>query len=311
MPKTGRKTERRIGVLMGGTSAEREVSFATGRPIRDALLERGYDAIPLTVDKEGLPAQLLAAGVEVVFNALHGGTGENGAVQGLLEMMNIPYTGSGILASALAMDKVLSKTVFASAGIPVPAYRVIRTPEAAIAAGSDPDFPAPWVLKPAEEGSSIGVSLVPDSTELADAAARALSYGPRALMETYVEGREVQIGVLADRAIGGVEVQPCHSFYDYECKYTSGKTEYVLPPELEPGLLERLDRSALAAHRALGCRAYSRVDFRVRPDGAFFILEVNTLPGMTPTSLLPKIARHAGISFTELLEEILGTSLES
>jgi len=304
-----RVTRKRIGVIMGGTSSEREVSLATGRPILETLLARGYDAVGILMEGSDLPERLRGAGVELAFIALHGGSGENGAVQGLLEVMGIPYTGSGVLASAMAMDKVVSKSLFAAAGLHVPPYRVVRSVEGLREALAASAFPAPWVIKPAAEGSSIGVSIVQNEEEIDAAAREAFRYGDRVILEKYVPGREIQIGVLADRSIGAVEVCPSKSFYDYECKYTAGKTRYVLPPELDPSLLESVEAAALRAHRTLGCRAYSRVDFRLDPDGRPYILEVNTLPGMTPTSLLPKIARQAGIGFGELLEEIIGASI--
>ncbi len=293
---------------MGGRSAEREVSLATGKPIAETLSRLGYNVVTVDAGKD-LPTVLAAEGIEFAFIALHGGKGENGAVQGLLEIMEIPYSGSGILASALAMDKVMSKVIFQAAGIRVPSYRVLKTP--LVEKGSFHDFSSPpLVVKPAAEGSSIGVSIVNDSQNLKPALENAFRYGDRVLVEKYIDGREVHLGVLGNRSLGGVEVRPKSDFYNYECKYTGGMTEYLLPPCIDDALYERLKVTALNAHRAIGCRVYSRVDFRIDVNGEPFLLEVNTLPGMTPTSLLPKIARAAGIEFDKLLEEIIGTSLE-
>lgn len=290
---------------MGGRSAEREVSLASGKPILETLSKLGYDVVAIDADKD-LFAALTAEGVQVAFIALHGGKGENGAVQGLLEVMEIPYTGSGILASALAMDKIMSKFIFQAAGIQTPKYRVLDSPSVEM----ESFFPLPLVVKPAAEGSSIGVSIVRELPELQLALENAFHYGSRVLVEEYIEGKEVHVAVLRGRALGGVEVQPNSRFYDYECKYTGGMTEYLLPPDIDDVLYERLKVAALSAHRAIGCRVYSRVDFRVDAKGELFLLEVNTLPGMTPTSLLPKIAKAAGIEFDELLEEIIGASLK-
>lgn len=303
-------TEKRIGVIMGGSSSEREVSLNSGRPVAKALSDRGYTVIPLEITNETLYRRLLEEKVDVAFLALHGGAGENGAVQGLLEVMGIPYTGSGILASALAMDKVMSKRVFEAAGLKVAACTVFEGSgipnyhEIASRLGT------PVVVKPAAEGSSIGVSIVRSEEQFREAFQEARKYGPRVILETFVVGKEVHIGVLRDKAIGGVEVRPKGDFYDYRCKYTSGMTDYILPPEIEPDVYERVKREAEKAHQALGCRVYSRVDFLVDGSGAPWALEVNTLPGMTPTSLLPKIARSAGIEFVELLEIILEESVK-
>ncbi len=295
---------------MGGKSAEREVSLATGRPIAETLSSLGYNVVTVDADKD-LPAALVAERIQFAFIALHGGKGENGAVQGLLEVMEIPYTGSGILASALAMDKVMSKIIFQAAGIRVPGYKVLETPLLLEEDNfSTSFFPLPLVVKPVNEGSSIGVSIVHSFSELKPAFENAFQYGRRLLVEEYIDGKEVHLAVLGNRVLGGVEVRPSSHFYNYECKYTGGMTEYLLPPDIDDALYERLKVLALSAHSAIGCRGYSRVDFRLNEKGDPFLLEVNTLPGMTPTSLLPKIASAAGIEFNKLLEEIIGASLE-
>lgn len=304
---------RRIGVIMGGESAEREVSLASGRGIADELARLGYTVVEIDAGRD-LAARVADAEIDLAFIALHGGAGENGAVQGMFEVMGMPYTGSGILASAAAMDKAASKILFAHAGLRVPGHAVVEKEQAEAFSAGGIGFhfplPFPWIVKPSAEGSSIGVCIANSETELQSALAGAFRYGRRALVEEYVKGKEIQIGVLRGRAIGGVEVRPKKAFYDYECKYTKGMTEYILPPEIPDDMLERLKDAALRAHRALGCSVYSRVDFLVDGSGNEYVLEVNTLPGMTPTSLMPKIAALAGMSFGMLLEEIIGASIE-
>ncbi|OGW61785.1 MAG: hypothetical protein A2V83_08510 [Nitrospirae bacterium RBG_16_64_22] len=296
-------SRKKIGVLLGGLSSEREVSLKTGGAVLGALLDRGFDAVRLDAGPD-LAAGLRAEGIEVVFNALHGRFGEDGTVQGLLEVMGIPYTGSGVLASALGMDKVMSKKVFAFHGIPLAPYRVVTEPEAAGALPSWFPFGFPVVVKPARQGSSIGVSLVETWDGLAPALRQALVYDTEAIVEAYVRGREVQVAILGTRALGAIEIVPHRAFYDYQAKY-EGASEHVYPARLSPETTRIVHDLALAAHRALDCRVYSRVDLIVDADGRPFVLEVNTLPGMTDRSLFPEIARGAGISFGELVEAIL------
>jgi len=303
-------TNKRVGVIMGGSSSEREVSLSSGRPIAEALSRLGYRAIPLDITNDTLWCRLTDEHIELAFLALHGGTGENGAVQGLLEIMEIPYTGSGILASALAMDKVMSKQVFQAAGLRVPPSLVWDAEEAPDTFDVKEKLGFPLVVKPAAEGSSIGVSVVRSEENFVSAFLDARHYGRRVILETFIPGKEIHIGILQDRAIGGVEVRPRGDFYDYRCKYTSGMTDYIIPPEIDESLYGTLAEMAEEAHRSLGCRVYSRVDFLVDSKNTPYVLEVNTLPGMTPTSLLPKIARSAGIEFEELLERILEESLK-
>ncbi len=295
------KKDMRIGVLLGGTSAEREVSLLSGAAVSQALRELGYDVVDIDAGAD-LCARLTEERVELAFIALHGGTGEDGSVQGLLEVMGIPYTGSGVLASAVAMDKVLSKALFERAGIRVPEYEVMDSIDAEVT------LELPVVLKPSREGSSIGVFIVTKKEDIRKALESALSYEGPALVERYIKGKEVQIAVLGQRALGGVEVRPTNEFYDYEAKYTVGKTEYILPPELDGHSYEKAKEAGLLAHRALGCGGATRVDLIV--DGSdIYVLEVNTIPGMTETSLLPKIAAHSGLDFKALLEEIVKDAL--
>lgn len=300
-------TNKRIGVLAGGTSAEREISLRSGRAVHKALTDRGYDAV--FIDQDHRVASVLAEqGVEVVFIALHGGHGENGALQGLLEVLGLPYTGSGVLTSSLAMDKEMSKLVFREHGLAIAPYRIFSRDERS---SLSVPFAYPWVVKPISEGSSIGVTIVKAADRLGAALDEAFRFGDRIIVEQYISGREIQIGVLGDRALGGVEVRPKAEFYSYDAKYTAGMTEYILPPEVEPDAYTALQVAGVRAHQALGCAGASRVDFILAADGTPYILEVNTVPGLTETSLLPKIAALAGLSFADLVEEMLKHALEN
>jgi D-alanine-D-alanine ligase len=297
---------KKIGVLMGGSSSEREVSLKSGTAIYNTLKSAHYNAIAIDAGKD-LCEVLKKERIDIAFIALHGGHGENGAVQGMLEIMGIPYTGSGILASALAMDKEASKKAFLYNGVPVPPFKVVTRD--ALRVTDHVHFDLPWVVKPAAEGSSVGVEIVRKSADFRKSLVKALSYGGRVVIEKYIEGKEVQIGILNDRVLGGVEVRPSLEFYSYEAKYTSGLTEYIFPPQLDRKTYGKVKEAALTAHRALGCSGATRVDLIVDSGKNPYVLEVNTIPGMTETSLLPKIAADAGIDFLSLLEEILGGAL--
>jgi len=300
----GLVTGKRIGVIAGGVSPEREVSLKSGRAVFSALKGRGYDAVFIDA-AEGMCETLRREGVEVAFLALHGGWGEDGSVQGMLEVMGIPYTGSGVLASALAMDKEASKKIFQHHGLNIPRYVAVGAGDRSGAADVSPPFPAPWVVKPSREGSSVGVSVISTEEELEDAVREALAYGGRVVVEDFVEGREVHVGILGDSVLGGVEVRPGGRFYDYHAKYTPGMTEYILPPEIDGETLKRVEDTALRAHKALGCEGATRVDLIVDEADTPCLLEVNTIPGMTETSLLPKIAALAGYDFPSLIEAII------
>ena len=291
--------KKRIGVLMGGLSAEREVSLSSGAAVLAALGSQGYDAVGIDVGRD-LPARLVAEGIEIAFIALHGRFGEDGSVQGVLEMMAIPYTGSGVLASALAIDKIYSKVMFRSAGLTVAPYQVLRRGEQLQLA-----FPLPVVVKPSREGSSVGVSIVKEAQFMAAALEDAFSYDSEILVERFIDGREVQVGILDGRALGAIEIVPKGEFYDFEAKYTAGMAEHILPARLPAAVYADVLKAGELAHAALGCDCYSRVDFLVTEKGECYLLEVNTLPGMTDLSLLPEIARGAGIGFAELAERVL------
>ena len=307
-------TRKKIGVLMGGTSTEREVSLRSGTAIHNALKGLGYDTIAIDAGPD-ICSVLKTETIELSFLALHGGYGENGAIQGMLEVLGIPYTGSGVLASALAMDKEASKKIFLHHKIPVPPFVVIqrsafsvqrKTPNSELLT---PDFNLPWVVKPVAEGSSVGVSIVKEETGFEQALETAYHYGLKAIVEKYIDGKEVHIGILNDRILGGVEVRPSLEFYSYEAKYTAGQTEYILPPEIDTKAYERAKVAAFSAHSSLGCKGATRVDLRVDGEGNPYVLEVNTIPGMTETSLLPKIAKKAGLDFPALIEEMVRGAL--
>lgn len=301
-------TDKYIGVFMGGTSVEREISLKSGNAIYQVLKSLGYNVVTIDVGPD-ICRVLEKERVEIAFLALHGGYGENGSFQGMLEVIGIPYTGSGVLASALAMDKEASKDMFLYHNIPVPPYIVLHRKQEQIAL-SHIRFSLPWVVKPVTEGSSVGVSIVKNEEHIWLAIEKAITYGSRAIVEQYIEGKEVHIGILNGKVLGGVEVRPSLEFYNYEAKYTSGLTDYILPPEIDHNVYELSKAVALSAHNALGCRGATRVDLRIDSQGNPYVLEVNTIPGMTETSLLPKIAGLVGLTFSGLLEEILRGVIE-
>lgn len=291
---------RRIAVLMGGWSAEREVSLVSGAAVLDALVAAGEEAVGIDAPRD-MDALLraLTPRPDVVFNALHGRFGEDGRLQGLLDILAIPYTHSGVLASALAMDKPVAKTLFAAAGIPVAEHVIID--HVALAAGAPMD--PPYVVKPLDEGSSVGVVIVRegDNRSLAVAAAAAAADGAQRLMvERFVPGREFTVAVMGDRPLAVTEITTLRGFYDYEAKYAPGGSFHVIPADVDKAVYDEALRLSLLAHDALGCRGVSRADFRF--DGSTLVmLEVNTQPGLTPTSLVPEQAAHVGISFTDLV----------
>ena len=334
----------RVAVLMGGRSSEREVSLKSGAMVARHLDPERYEVLPFDTDclhrLEGDAAALPGANaepdltalaplapralerdsteppVDVAFIALHGRGGEDGAIQGLLELLGIPYTGSGVLASALAMDKSASKRMFKAEGIPTPRWRDFRMDNcadaAAIAADIEASLGLPAVVKPACEGSTIGVSVVRRGEELPGALGRAAEYGPRVLAEEFVSGPEITAGILGNRSpevLPLVEIVPRTGFYDYYAKYTPGVTEEIVPARIDDQTARRAREAALRAFEALGCRGIARVDMMVGPQGPL-VLEVNTIPGLTETSLVPRAAQAAGISFPRLLDRIIELALE-
>ncbi len=297
-------SQKHVAVLMGGWSAEREVSLNTGKGCVAALEERGYRVTPIDVQPD-IARVLQAVRPEVVFNALHGRYGEDGTIQGLLELLQIPYTHSGVLASALAMDKQKAKAVMAAAGVPVPEGLVVKRRDAA----AEHVLPPPYVVKPVNEGSSVGVIIVREdrSHPPQELGREDWSFGEEVLVEKFVAGRELTCGVMGDRALGVIDIRPATGlFYDYDAKYAEGGSIHVLPAELSPNIYQQVQQLALTAHQALGCRGVSRADLRYDDTpggtGALVVLEVNTQPGMTATSLVPEMAAHAGLSFGELVQ---------
>jgi D-alanine-D-alanine ligase len=335
----------RITVLMGGTSAERDVSLASGLRIAQALRSRGHFVTAVDTARGILTAgdetALLAGGVmktappdvqaltrmnaempatlrsmpqtDVVFLALHGGQGEDGTIQALLDLTRVPYTGSGHLASAMAMDKDLSKTLFQAAGVPTPDWLMCPrewkswgpSQREALTSAAGERFGLPVIVKPSKQGSTVGLTLVRDAPALGAAIDEAFRFDDEVMIEEFIPGRELTVGILGDTALPVGEIIPVHEIYDYECKYTAGMAREVFPAELDGEQTRELQRLALLAFQALKLRGYARIDFRMSPRGGFFCLEANTLPGMTELSLIPQAAAAAGISFPELCERIV------
>jgi D-alanine-D-alanine ligase len=298
--------QKHVAVLMGGWSAEREVSLNTGKGCCQALEEQGYRVTPIDVQPDiAMVLEAILPKPDVVFNALHGRFGEDGTIQGLLEIMRLPYTHSGVLASALAMRKDRAKVVLKAAGVPVPEGATVHRMEAARRHVMLP----PYVVKPVSEGSSVGVIIVrEDRTHPPQELLREdWPFGDEVLVEQYIAGRELTCAVMGDRALDIIDIRPATGvFYDYDAKYAKGGSIHVLPAELKPNVYQRIQELALTAHQALGCRGVSRADLRYddTPGGTgdLVVLEVNTQPGMTETSLVPEIAAHAGFSFGELVQ---------
>lgn len=297
---------RRIGVVMGGVSAEREVSLSSGRAVAEALLEADYDVVPVLLGDGIDPLDALRdAQMDVAFLALHGRLGEDGCVQGMLEWLGIPYTGSSVLASALAMDKQKAKELFRLHNVPTPPYYVLDRRSVADLEEVHGSFGFPVIVKPRREGSSLGVSIARNEAELARAAELALSYDQHALVERFINGREVHVGILGDRVLGAIEVAPRNGFFDFAAKYTPGETEFFMPARLSGARYRGILNLAERAAQALDTEGAVRVDLMVTEGQNEYVLEVNTLPGLTPTSLLPKIANAAGFTFGDLCEAIL------
>jgi D-alanine-D-alanine ligase len=294
---------KRVGVLMGGWGEEREISLKTGEAVVAALEARGHSVSRIFAGP-GLDRALRSAELDVAFIALHGRMGEDGKVQGLLELMGLPYTGSGVLASALAMNKPMAKKLFRLHNLPSPqGYRVARA-DVSRALELHGDLGFPCVVKPACGGSSVGLSLVREPEALEPAVAQACRFGGEALVERMVHGREVTVAILGEEVLGNCEIATPREGFDYDAKYKGG-SRYFLPARLSPTRQANVEALALAAYRALGCRGYGRVDLICSEDENDVLLEVNTLPGLTPMSLLPKIAAQKGIDFPSLVDRLL------
>lgn len=300
----------KVAVLYGGTSSERPVSLVSGEAAISALREKGHDVTPVDVGSDiAVTIQALkAAAPDVVFNALHGPKGEDGAIQGVLEWLNLPYTHSSIRASAVAMDKGATRILLAAAGLPVAEGRVVTVAELAEA---DP-LPVPYVIKPVAEGSSVGVEIIRAGDNRRAEIARTWRFGKEALAESFIPGRELTAGVMGDRALAVTDILPAETaaFYDFEAKYKAGGSRHVVPADLPADVTERALDYALRAHQTLGCAGASRTDFRYDDEtDTLIILEVNTQPGMTPTSLLPEQAAYCGISYPDLCDWMVQEAL--
>ncbi|MBL8609507.1 MAG: D-alanine--D-alanine ligase [Myxococcales bacterium] len=298
---------KRVGVLMGGHSAEREVSLRTGEGVAEALTSLGYDVAKVVLggNGRGYDEQIREANIDVAFLALHGRGGEDGCVQGLLELLGIPYTGSSVLSSALAMDKLKAKEMFRLHNVPTPPYYVAEREHLDELAELHNCFGFPAIVKPRGEGSSVGLTKATDLAELRSGIELALEHDTSALVERFIHAREIHVGILDGRVLGAIEVVPKSGLYDYRAKYTPGQTEYICPPEMAATRVRGVMNLAERAVRALGCSGACRVDLLVTEGENEYVLEVNTLPGMTPTSLLPKIAASAGLDYATLCENIL------
>lgn len=298
---------RRVGVLMGGMSSERDVSLKTGEAVAQALERLGHETVRIFVDSD-IDRVLRQSRIDVAFVALHGTYGEDGCIQGLLEILGIPYTGSGVLASALAMDKLKSKEIFRLHNVPTPPYYALAEQDAGRAEAIHGSFGFPAVVKPRRQGSSVGVSIVRDAAGLIEGVEQALRFDDEVIVERFVKGKEVQVGLLDGRVLGAIEIAPKREFYDYQAKYTPGCSEYHFPARLSPTRYRCVLTLAEKANAAVGCTGATRVDLIATEGDNEYVLEVNSLPGMTPTSLLPKIAAGAGYTYDKLVDAILSSA---
>jgi D-alanine-D-alanine ligase len=299
----------RIGILMGGVSSEREISLKSGKAITEALLRQGGDVIALDITdgaEEAISSLLEKADMDLAFIALHGRLGEDGTIQSILENANIPYVGSGVEASRLALNKALAQNLFKKNGINVPPFVVLSK--------NDPfDIPKviealggfPIVVKPACEGSSIGINFAKTTEELSSAIECAWQYGDTVLMEQHIKGKELTVGILGKEALPVIEICPKEEFFNFKAKYTKGMTDYIVPAPIPEDMSVKIQRAAMVAHNVLGCEDFSRVDFILDEDQTYYILEINTIPGFTATSLLPKAAQQRGISFDQLCYQLI------
>ena len=302
MPDRGIFAGKTVGVFLGGVSAEREVSLRTGAAAAAALKRKGYAVREIDIREDWL-GTVRGAGVDVAFLALHGRYGEDGCIQAACELARLPYTGSGVAASAVAMSKFLGKRIAASAGVSCAPDEVYEGPS--LAGARPPAFGFPLVVKPDREGSTVGITIVRDPSLWEAALAEAARHDARVLVEGYIPGREITVAIVNGRVLPAIEIVPKSGFYDYHSKYTAGQTEYVIPVPMDREILLRAADCTRRAAHAMGLRGAARLDYRVDPAGNVFFLEANTIPGMTETSLLPKAAKFDGLPFDDLVEEIL------
>ena len=305
--------EIRVAVLYGGRSAERAVSLNTGAQVAQALGGLGFDVVMIDTGDDEFVTGLVGAQADVAFICLHGRFGEDGTVQGLCELLELPYVGSGVLASALAMEKVKSKQFFSLAGLPTPDYAVVHRGRLYDVESLEAALGEKTVVKPANEGSSVGMTIVHDSSELSEAIEKAFLHDRDVLVERFVEGTEVTIAVIGNDevvALPTLEIVPEHEFYDYDSKYVPGMSSHIIPARVSEEARVECQRLAVQAHKTLGCRGISRADTIVEANGDVWLLEINTIPGMTSTSLVPDAARAAGIEFPELCQMLVAFALE-
>ena len=309
---TIRPDDIRVAVLRGGRSAEREVSLNTGGQVAEALNSMGFDVVTIDTDDDEFVVSLVGAQADVVFICLHGRFGEDGTVQGLCELLELPYIGSGVLASALAIDKVKSKQFFSHDGLATPDYAVLHRGELVEIDELVATLGEKTVVKPANEGSSVGMTIVHEAAELPAAIEKAFEHDRTILVERFVAGVEVTVAVIGNEdavALPTLEIEPVHEFYDYDSKYVPGMSRHIIPARVSEEARAECQRLAVAAHKTLGCRGISRSDTIVDGDGSVWLLETNTIPGMTSTSLVPDAARAAGIEFPELCRMIVEYAL--
>jgi len=304
----------KIGVLMGGPSTEREISLKSGKTVYESLNQAGVEVAAIDIKTDGKEENIRlikSHEIDLAFIALHGRFGEDGQIQEILDTLKIPYTGSGIVASRLAMDKIASRKIFEASGLHVPRYKAEdKLSYDANWKSQHNDFTLPLVVKPAGHGSSIGLSIVDREEYLDKSVDLAFSFDERIIIEEYIRGREVTVGILDEKALPVIEIIPKKRFFDYEAKYQAGMTDYVVPVELEDEIAQNIQETALSAHKLLGCYGCSRVDMILSNDDIPFILEVNTIPGLTVTSLLPKAAKVVGIDFLELCIKLIRLAYE-
>lgn len=330
--------KQKILLLLGGTSPEREVSKSTGKSIYNALSNLGYEVITIDpaygINQPFEPEDFFSENdfaeisnenyldainlispneISLAFLALHGKYGEDGTIQSLLELKGIKYTGSKVLSSAIAMDKIMSKILFEEYNVPTPKWFHFKKGEytsSEINKMITESFGYPAVIKPNDQGSTVGLTICKSQDQLDEAIHNAFEYSDRVLVEEYIPGRELTVAVIDNEALPVLEIRPKHGIYDYECKYTSGMSEYIVPAEIETEVANQLQKTAVEAYKSLRCEVYARVDFRLSPDKKVYTLEVNTLPGMTSLSLVPKMAKAIGLSFEQLVQKIIELSLK-
>ncbi len=299
-----------IAVLLGGWNSEREVSLRSGEAVYEALIKLGYKTTKIDFSRE-IFEQLKAVKPDIIFNALHGTYGEDGRIQGVCDILEIPYTHSGIITSALCMDKIITRKICQTVGVESPIYEILKKGEDKENQEKLAKVGKPFVIKPISEGSSVGVEVILADMPF-DFSAYEWKYGDEIILEKYIAGQEIQVAIMDGKALGAIEVRPHGLFYDYKCKYTAGMTDYIMPAEVDAEKYAEVLELAEKAHRVVGCRGISRIDFILNNknggDNRFYLLEINTHPGFTATSLVPKIAKHVGISFEEIVEFLVKTA---